>query len=73
MIRKVKPKCQGQGHAQGHISNIRKNLVYHLPFSFMSAKTSCLLAFQMSSYNMSCKFLHLKYLKVLLKAKLLRN
>ena len=58
MIKKGKPKCQGQGHAQGHIANISKNLVYHLLFSFMSAKLSCLLAFQMLSYNMSCKFLH---------------
>ena len=56
---------QGQGHAQGHISNICKNLVYHLLFSFMSAKKSSLLAFKMLSYNMPCKFLHQKFLKVL--------
>ena len=56
MIKKGKPK--GQGHAQGHISNICKNLVYHLLFSFMSAKMPCLLAFQVLSYNISCKFLH---------------
>ena len=65
MIKKGKTLMSRSSQAQGKISNICKNLVYHLLFSFMSAEMSCLIAFQMLSYNMSCKFLHQNYLKVL--------